>query len=516
MLKLSPTIFLIGLLTFLGFLFVSKEAQAACTSVLLSGSYTATTSCTFDGTVSGAEKGNLTILPEKTLTIQANQTIAWNPGYSVFIQGSIAINLDGGQLRKTYLWYIDAEADGFPDTVNQVAAATAPSNGVRRSDPVFTARWSYVLVNCGPGYYLPADACSEAGLGYYSPDENPKRYECGGNNYYCPTATNVAPTTVSSGYYSTGGTSTTRTGQSQCTAGNYCVSGVSNAASAGYYVPTAGAASQTACGDNNYYCPGTGNIARTTVTSGYYSTGGDSTTRTGQSICEANYYCVSGVKTACAFCTFSNSGSSSCASVVTFTYKGSQVSYGTVVSQGECWMDRNLGASQVATAYNDANAYGDLFQWGRKDDGHQTRSPAPSTVEGDMSLTDQPGHGNFITEQSSPYDWASNAWTSRWTVAASDPCPEGWRVPTNTELSTEEASWAQQNYNGAFASPLKLTAGGHRGQASGSLSDVGSYGYYWSSVVSGSNAYALYFRSSDSYVTSYRRAFGFSVRCVKD
>src|SRR5690554_918324 len=31
---------------------------------------------------------------------------------------------------------------------------------------------------------------------------------------------------------------------------------------------------------------------------------------------------------------------------------------------GEIWMDRNLGASQVATSSTDEAAYGDLYQWG--------------------------------------------------------------------------------------------------------------------------------------------------------
>ena len=36
---------------------------------------------------------------------------------------------------------------------------------------------------------------------------------------------------------------------------------------------------------------------------------------------------------------------------------------------GRTWMDRNLGASQVATSYTDELAYGDLYQWGRLSDG---------------------------------------------------------------------------------------------------------------------------------------------------
>ena len=47
----------------------------------------------------------------------------------------------------------------------------------------------------------------------------------------------------------------------------------------------------------------------------------------------------------------------------------------TVVSEvtnsttGAIWMDRNLGASQVATSSTDAASYGDLYQWGRAADG---------------------------------------------------------------------------------------------------------------------------------------------------
>ena len=112
-------------------------------------------------------------------------------------------------------------------------------------------------VTCSAGYYLKANATS------CSP--------CGGNNYYCKGGTfNVSSSaqgrsTVTAGYYSTGGTSTTRTGQS-------------------------------ACGGNNYYCSGG---VRYTVSSGYYSTGGTSTTRTGQSQCTGATYCASGVQNSC-------------------------------------------------------------------------------------------------------------------------------------------------------------------------------------------------------------------------
>jgi hypothetical protein len=53
---------------------------------------------------------------------------------------------------------------------------------------------------------------------------------------------------------------------------------------------------------------------------------------------------------------------------------------------GKTWMDRNLGATQVATSSTDAAAYGDLYQWGRGNDGHQCRTSSTTT---ELSATDQ-------------------------------------------------------------------------------------------------------------------------------
>lgn len=58
-----------------------------------------------------------------------------------------------------------------------------------------------------------------------------------------------------------------------------------------------------------------------------------------------------------------------------------------------CWLDRNLGASRVANSYDDSQAYGYLFQWGRANDGHQIRTS--STIIGPVS-TDTPG-SFFVT-----------------------------------------------------------------------------------------------------------------------
>ena len=84
------------------------------------------------------------------------------------------------------------------------------------------------------------------------------------------------------------------------------------AASAGYYVSSPGASSQTACGAVNRYCVG-GLANFATVSTGYYTTGGTTTTRVGQSQCSAGSYCTGGVEAQCTPGTFSSGhGAVSC------------------------------------------------------------------------------------------------------------------------------------------------------------------------------------------------------------
>lgn len=80
---------------------------------------------------------------------------------------------------------------------------------------------------------------------------------------------------------------------------------------------------------------------------------------------------------------------------------------------GKVWMDRNLGASQVATSSTDIASYGDLYQWGRGTDGHQIRTSGTTAT---LSSSDNPGHGDFITNGSSPNDWRSPQNDNLWQV----------------------------------------------------------------------------------------------------
>lgn len=195
--------------------------------------------------------------------------------------------------------------------------------------------------------------------------------------------------------------------------------------------------------------------------------------------------------------------------------------YGTVLNTttNECWLDRNLGATQVATSSTDSLAYGDLYQWGRLADGHQIRTSITTST---LATSDIPGHNNFITNISSPWDWRNPQNNNLWqgVDGINNPCPSGWRIPTEAEWEAERGSWSSNDSIGAFASPLKLTVAGVRDNYGGVV-NVGSYGYCWSSSISvGSymESSLLQFGSSESttYMTSNVRVYAFSVRCIKD
>ncbi|MCF8298849.1 MAG: fibrobacter succinogenes major paralogous domain-containing protein [Saprospiraceae bacterium] len=182
---------------------------------------------------------------------------------------------------------------------------------------------------------------------------------------------------------------------------------------------------------------------------------------------------------------------------------------------GKIWMDRNLGATQVATSNNDAASYGDLYQWGRGSDGHQIRTSGTTST---LSSTDVPGHANFITVNSGNYDWRSPQNNNLWqgVYGVNNPCPTAYRLPTETEWTAEKATWSSNNAAGAYASLLKLPVAGSRDYSGGSLNGVGSNGYYWSSTVVGASSRFLYFTSGAAFMGSYFRAYGYSVRCIKD
>jgi hypothetical protein len=182
---------------------------------------------------------------------------------------------------------------------------------------------------------------------------------------------------------------------------------------------------------------------------------------------------------------------------------------------GKTWMDRNLGASRVAQSLTDTASYGDSYQWGRRADGHQCRNALSTNV---LSETVTPEHGLFITSSVSPSDWLTTPNVNLWqgVSGVNNPCPEGYRLPTDAELLAELNTWTSPDANGAFASPLKFTPAGLRSRGSGAPLAYGLAGMYWSSNPIFSNSKTLVFSldAESGSINSSARAVGGSVRCI--
>jgi hypothetical protein len=67
---------------------------------------------------------------------------------------------------------------------------------------------------------------------------------------------------------------------------------------------------------------------------------------------------------------------------------------------GRKWMDRNLGAWQQAQSPTDMLSYGDLYQYGRRTDGHQCRLSETSSVASPSNIVPEPDTSKFITSLS--------------------------------------------------------------------------------------------------------------------
>ena len=210
---------------------------------------------------------------------------------------------------------------------------------------------------------------------------------------------------------------------------------------------------------------------------------------------------------------------------------------------GNVWLNNNLGAdyanssnaafnpAQQATSATDHRAYGSLFQWGRYSDGHELINWSNSTtgfgvngITSTLSTTDTPGNSLFIVNapQSGPVDWR-NPYNLRWqgVNGINNPCPNGFRVPTEPEVRALVAA------GGTFASKLKLAFDGQRFNANGTsvlagnLTGVGSYGTLWTSTVGSVNqnfdTIAINYNMSIIQGTSAQhRTQGFGVRCIKN
>ena len=175
-----------------------------------------------------------------------------------------------------------------------------------------------------------------------------------------------------------------------------------------------------------------------------------------------------------------------------------------------CWADRNVGAAGAFTAT--AHEYSPFYQWNKNKAWAATGS-----------INNFPNGDN----------------SSTWTVNP-NPCPTGWRLPTQAEFSalniaTTGRTWANANAKGntvagvfagtnhtscslaaggSMSGCIFLPACGYRTTPDGVLDQQGSGGYYWSSDIINSSS-AGTFANGSIPTTARAKQEGLSVRCVQ-
>ena len=129
----------------------------------------------------------------------------------------------------------------------------------------------------------------------------------------------------------------------------------------------------------------------------------------------------------------------------------------------------------------------------------------------------------------------TSIWNSSWNgngatiwEKANDPCPSGWRMPSQSELNALMSSgsvWTTENGMngrrfGSGSNTLFLPAVGTLNYYDGTQCLQNSWGGYWSSTQDiNSNAHVLSFNSDSVYLDSrwvMANANGFSCHCVAE
>ena len=198
--------------------------------------------------------------------------------------------------------------------------------------------------------------------------------------------------------------------------------------------------------------------------------------------------------------------------------------YGTVTTRtGRIWMDRNLGATRVAQNSTDVQAYGDYYQWGRPADGHEKHnvSGSASDFTNVKSATSVPGNSKYIFSSDGSNDWLVTPDNTLWNGvnAPNNPCPAGFRIPTESEWAAEAAVFTSNNVDGSFETGygLRLTVGG-MATSQKYITAIGNYGQYMTQTAY-DNGRVKYF-GVISWITwfdtNYYKTTGQSCRCIKD
>lgn len=191
-------------------------------------------------------------------------------------------------------------------------------------------------------------------------------------------------------------------------------------------------------------------------------------------------------------------------------------------NDGRIWASKNVGATRVATSETDYLAYGNLFQWGRKADGHEVVNWTSSTTGSITAVGLQlASHSTASSLFIVANPWALGIPPLVWfgVDAEHNPCTmPGYRLPTNGEWNVWKNAPGNETAAGRFAD-LKLPYAGERRWdiGAGNLNNVGTQGRYWSATGSTvSSAVGFLIDSGQAISTGENKSRGWSVRCIKD
>jgi uncharacterized protein (TIGR02145 family) len=165
-------------------------------------------------------------------------------------------------------------------------------------------------------------------------------------------------------------------------------------------------------------------------------------------------------------------------------------------------------------------------------------------------------NGNAIAELKDVTPWSSST-TGAWCYYNNDPfynanygklynwyaisdvrglAPKGWHVPTSAEwltlisnlggetiaggkLKSTTLDWTTPNIGATNSSGFSGSPAGYRHNSYGTFGSLGDYGNYWSSTATNStdaSYYYLCFFYETVGINTNNKAFGFSIRCIKD
>lgn len=177
---------------------------------------------------------------------------------------------------------------------------------------------------------------------------------------------------------------------------------------------------------------------------------------------------------------------------------------------GTLWACCNVGASKPED-------YGNYYAWGEV----QSKSVYANYTY--AYWHDSDGNGLVGSDEctnlgsniaGTSYDAATVNWGAPWRM------PSGTQIvelrDNTTAIWTTENSVYGQKFTGSTGGSIFLPATGYRWESV--LNDAGSYGYYWSSTISGgrpTRAYYLFFRSGYVSGNYFLRYSGCSVRPVR-